>query len=128
MEGLLAILIIGALVGLIPATIGSRKGGSFVLWWLYGGMFFIVALPHALLMKADRRHVEWRQLMDGMRKCPHCAEMVKAEAKICRYCQRELDGAAPPTPVQPPAPAAPESGRFKTREEYERWKAQQRGG
>ena len=28
------------------------------------------------------------------RKCPHCAEMVKAEAKICRYCQRELPFAA----------------------------------
>lgn len=22
--------------------------------------------------------------------CPHCAEVIKAEAKICRFCQREL--------------------------------------
>lgn len=24
------------------------------------------------------------------RKCPHCAEFVKAEAKVCRFCQRDL--------------------------------------
>jgi RNA polymerase subunit RPABC4/transcription elongation factor Spt4 len=28
--------------------------------------------------------------MPTERKCPHCAELVKAEAKICRYCQRDL--------------------------------------
>lgn len=24
------------------------------------------------------------------KKCPSCAEMVKAEAKVCRYCGREI--------------------------------------
>jgi RNA polymerase subunit RPABC4/transcription elongation factor Spt4 len=26
----------------------------------------------------------------GYRKCPNCAEFVKSEAKVCRFCQREL--------------------------------------
>jgi hypothetical protein len=24
------------------------------------------------------------------RKCPHCAETIKADAKVCRFCNREL--------------------------------------
>ena len=123
MEGLAFILIIGALVGLIPATIASRKGGSFVLWWLYGGALFIVALPHALLMKADRSAVEKQQAREGMRKCPACAEMVKAEATLCRYCQQPLPPMETVAPPAPPPPSATPTGRFKSREEYERWRA-----
>lgn len=26
----------------------------------------------------------------GQRQCPHCAEFVKSEAKVCRFCQRDL--------------------------------------
>jgi uncharacterized protein (UPF0210 family) len=26
----------------------------------------------------------------GTRKCPHCAETIKADAKICRFCNRQL--------------------------------------
>lgn len=36
-------------LGLIPAYIASQKGHSFGLWWLYGALLFVVALPHALL-------------------------------------------------------------------------------
>jgi hypothetical protein len=87
-------LILAVLLGLIPAAIARSKGRDFVLWWLYGAMLFIVALPHALLMKANPDAIEARQASEGMKKCPFCAEMIKAEAKVCRYCSREL-GAAP---------------------------------
>lgn len=45
------ILIAAALIGLIPAFIAQKKGHSFGLWWLYGAALFIIALPHALIMK-----------------------------------------------------------------------------
>jgi len=82
---------IGAvLIGLIPAAIARSKGRSFGLWWLYGALLFIVALPHALIMAADKKTLEEKQLSEGMKKCPHCAELVKQEATVCRFCNREL--------------------------------------
>lgn len=45
------ILIIAALIGIIPAFIAQKKGYSFGLWWFYGAALFIIALPHALIMK-----------------------------------------------------------------------------
>jgi len=44
------ILIIAVLLGLVPAYIAQKKGRSFVGWWIYGALLFIVALPHALIM------------------------------------------------------------------------------
>jgi hypothetical protein len=45
------ILILAALLGLIPALIARGKGRPFAIWWVYGFLLFIVALPHALLLK-----------------------------------------------------------------------------
>jgi len=55
---IIAILIVFILIGLIPASIAKGKGRSFGLWWFYGTPLFIVALPHALIMKANNSAIE----------------------------------------------------------------------
>jgi hypothetical protein len=47
----LEVLGLAAVLGLLPAAIASAKGYSFWLWWFYGWMLFIVALPHSLLLR-----------------------------------------------------------------------------
>ena len=83
-------LILAVLIGLLPASIAKSKGKSFILWWIYGAAIFIVALPHSILTKSNLASLEKQKLSEGMKKCPKCAELVKEEATLCRYCNSEF--------------------------------------
>jgi len=89
------LLIIWIVCGVIGGMILSNKGrsgcGGFALGFLLGPFGIIIAL----VMGTDHKELENRSLSGGeMRKCPSCAELVRAEAAKCRFCGSDL----PPLP------------------------------
>ena len=104
------ILVFAVVLGFIPAMVAKNRGRDFFPWWLYGSLLFVVALPHALLIKPQIADVERQQLAQGLRKCSFCAEMIKPDAKVCRFCGRDLPTSEPEQAAaesEPPAPARP---------------------
>lgn len=91
------LLFVAGILGVIPSMIAANKGRSGFLWWLYGAGLFIIALPHAILIKPERNFEDQRALRDGGKKCPDCAEIVRAEARRCRFCGSELAPASSTT-------------------------------
>lgn len=76
-------LIIGALIGAYAA---QKKGFSVVAGLLGGALLG----PLAILMFA----VSGVSSGDKQRKCPSCAEWVKAEAKVCKHCGKDIPATA----------------------------------
>lgn len=84
--------IIGALIGgALTALVADKKGKDPFTWFVYGTVLFILAFPAIIIMKSDEKVLEKRAVEDGdKRVCPFCAELIKKEARICRFCNKEL--------------------------------------
>ena len=84
--------LIGALIGVAAA---QRKGFS-IAGGIIGGLLLG---PFAFLMF----FVSGVSKGDATKKCPHCAEFIKADARVCKHCHKDVIVSAAPRakPVRP---------------------------
>lgn len=73
------VIIAAVVIGLLPAWIARRKGHNFYIWWAYGALLILVALPHSLLLGTG-----------GHKTCGYCRASVKADATHCPQCGYEF--------------------------------------
>lgn len=84
------ILFFWLVMAIVVAVVAANRGRSGFGWFLYGLLIWPVALIHALVA-APAGPAEPQQAAAGGRvNCPHCAELIMPEAKVCPFCRRDL--------------------------------------
>jgi hypothetical protein len=101
MEALVLLGALAVVLGLyfLPSFVAGHRrhpsGGAVIIlnlllgWTLLG---WVVALVWAMTGEAGSAVPPT--------KCPHCAELIKAEAKVCKHCGRDLPAAPASSPVE----------------------------
>jgi uncharacterized membrane protein YeaQ/YmgE (transglycosylase-associated protein family) len=86
-----AIFIFFLLCGVAAGQIYEKKGRSAGTGFLGGFVLGPIGVLLASVAAPDASGLEKNAQLDRtLRKCPSCAEFVKLEANVCRFCQRDL--------------------------------------
>ncbi len=71
-------IILIVVAGIAGAILARPKGRSPILWFILCAMVPLLVIAIALLPSVIAKGFT--------KKCPHCAEIIKEDATVCKYC------------------------------------------
>jgi hypothetical protein len=87
----IVVAFIGALFsGTIGMTVWKNKGGSPGGGFFVGGLLGVLGVFILVLAKPRQTEIDRVARSRGLIPCPNCAELIKREARVCRYCRRDV--------------------------------------
>jgi HEAT repeat protein len=86
--GLLIVLLDGIICAGLASYVAEKKGYSSGSWGACGFLFGILGLIAAAGLPSKLTSQEPDTCIQ--KACPDCAEMIKAEASVCRYCHHKF--------------------------------------
>jgi len=71
-------IILAAVAGIVGAILARPKGRSPILWFILCAIVPLLVIAIALLPSVVAKGFT--------KKCPYCAEIIKEDATVCKYC------------------------------------------
>ena len=75
------------LFGIATAVVANNKGHNIYTHFIGGLLLGPFGLIFALVQPKNQEKIDEKKVKTGkFKKCPKCAELIKVEANICRFC------------------------------------------
>jgi hypothetical protein len=76
--------------GLLGAAVARERSGETIGGFVLGAFLGPIGILIAYVHRGSQRNVDKQKARLGLVQCTHCAEFIRPEAKVCRFCSRDV--------------------------------------